>query len=170
MRQGTLDRECPFYCRFVPLPRAHGRFRLWGGRFDYVLTIKRERRMAACTIQPSGEARSTLRRGRRWMKGMQSHEGGSSTVSITVLSVTPARTGRLFGIRIELPQIPRRRRLLAPGDHPARGGARALVPGGGRMISHRTYTLEKPGSKARFIASRGACLHPPCADGTVRDV
>jgi hypothetical protein len=39
------------------------------------------------------------------MKGMQSHEGGSSTVSITVLSVTPARTGRLFGIRIELPKF-----------------------------------------------------------------
>jgi hypothetical protein len=49
-------------------------------------------------------------------------------------------------------------------------GARALVPGGGRMISRRTYAPEKPGLKARFIASRGACLHSPCADGTVRDV
>jgi hypothetical protein len=49
------------------------------------------------------------------MKGMQSDEGGSSTVSITVLSVTPTRAGRLFGIQIELPQIPRHRRLLAPG-------------------------------------------------------
>jgi hypothetical protein len=88
------------------------------------------------------------------MKGIQTDEGGSSTVSITVLSVTPTRKRRLFGIRIELSQIPRRRRLLAPGDHPARGGARALVPGGGRMISHRTYAPEKLESKARFIASR----------------
>jgi hypothetical protein len=38
------------------------------------------------------------------------------------------------------------------------------------LATKTTYALEKRGSKARFIASRGACIHPPCADGTVRDV
>jgi hypothetical protein len=32
------------------------------------------------------------------MDGMQTGEAGSSLVSITVLSVTPARTGKLFAL------------------------------------------------------------------------
>ena len=56
------------------------------------------------------------------MDGVQSNEAGSSLVSITVLSVTPMRAGRLFalasveieidGIRIEVRGI---RAMRAPG-------------------------------------------------------
>jgi hypothetical protein len=64
------------------------------------------------------------------MDGMQSNEAGSSLVSITVLSVTPLRAGRLFalasveididGIRIEVRGI---RAMRAPT-----GGTRVELP------------------------------------------
>ena len=51
------------------------------------------------------------------MDGMQPHEPGSSLVSISVLSVTPMRAGKLFalaaveididGVRLENPRYPR---------------------------------------------------------------
>ena len=77
------------------------------------------------------------------MKGMQSHEGGSSTVSITVFSVTPTRTARLValasvaieidGVRIEVHGIRAMRvptgatRVELPTFRYAAGQSRAAI-------------------------------------------
>ena len=85
----------------------------------------------------------SYRRGYPRMDGMQSDEGGSSTVSIMVLSVTPVRTGRLFalasvaieidGVRIEVHGIralrvnPAGTRIELPKYRDARGILRTAI-------------------------------------------
>jgi hypothetical protein len=69
------------------------------------------------------------------MDGMQANEAGSSLVSITVLSVTPMRAGRLFalasveididGVRIE---VPLSARCASPLARPGWNSRRSAMP------------------------------------------